>query len=84
MWTELFFDLHDLEVFSFTAVLCVQTLPPGGAAGTPASTCVRSVPAQWHPGTVCVAQCVGTEVVGGGVPVALLMGHPLAAPLVAC
>ena len=56
MWTELFFDLHDLEVFSFTAVLCVQTLPPGGAAGTPASTCVRSVPAQWHPGTVCVAQ----------------------------
>ena len=34
MWTEFFFDLHDLEVS--TAVLCVQTLPPEDAPCTPA------------------------------------------------
>lgn len=88
MWTELFFDLHDLEVFNFTATLCMQTLPPGGAAGTPAEyvcqVCAGPVAPRECGCSSVTSRCIGTEVVGGGVPVAMLMGHPLAAPLVAC
>ena len=45
------------------------------------------MPAQGHPGSVCSSvnsRCIDTEVVSGDVLVAMLIDHPLAAPMVTC
>lgn len=88
MWTEFFFDLHDLEVFSVNCrPLCADSAPRGHAVPTRPSSVCQVCAGPVAPGSECGSvnsRCVGTEVVSGNVLAAKLVDRPLAAPLVAC